>query len=481
MSFTLDKIIKIAACYIYLAISVVASAETLDFGTAGVKGLPIEKERELGNYFMTVARAQLNVIYDPVLQSYFNSLSGRLVAQADGIKFPFEVILVKDKTINAAAFFGGKIMVHSGLVIATENESELASVLAHEITHVTQRHIARSIEEQMDASTVGMIGMIGSLILSVINPAIGMAGLTASIGGVAQNGINYTRSNEYEADRIGIDLLFNSGFNPTAMASMMRKLIVKGESINPSFEMLMNHPLSEKRVAEAENRARLFVTKPYYESIDFNFAKSRIEARYSNIGNSFNITTAQKRLATNQNDYGALYLLALSSLKSGKLKEAEISLNKIAQKYPKNLFVLDTYTDLYMESKQYNKAIEMLEKMDNIMPNNDVIMINLAAVYIEKSNLKKAERLLKKISRDHISVAADDLLMNVYRKERNTCELYQLNTNIYEYKGLWDKALNNANQAVRICTEKNVILKIRAQMSRIVESRDFYRQLIEDK
>lgn len=478
MSIIVKRYLPIIFCYMYIFLANAIAVETLDFGTAGVRALSIEKEKELGSYFMTIARSQLGIIYDPVLQEYVTNLASRLVSQAENVKFPFEVILVDDNTINAAAFFGGKLMLHSGLFIATDAESELASVMAHEITHVTQRHLARSLEEQMDASTIGMVGILGSLILSIINPAIGMAGITASLGGVQQSAINYTRSNEFEADRIGIDLLYNSGFNPNAMASMMRKLQSRGESINPAFEMLLTHPLSEKRVAEAENRARLFETKQYYESIDYKFAKSRIEARYSNLDNSYNISAANLRLQKNKNDYGALYLLCLASLKQGNLQVAEESLNKIPQKYSRNLFVIDAYTDLYIAEKKYDKAIELLENLNKVMPNNDVIIINLANVYYEKGKYAKAERLLKHISRNHISVVADELLMNVFRKQKNTCEMYQLNTNIFEYKGLWDQALNNANQATKICSEKNTILKLRAQMSRIVESREFYKQLV---
>ncbi len=463
--------------YLYMLCSTALAAD-YDFGTAGVNALPIEREQELGTYFMTVARAQLPLIYDPVSQQYLNAMVGRLAARASGVHFPFEIIFVRDPTINAAAFFGGKIMVHSGLIEATETESEFASVLAHEMTHVTQRHLARSIEEQSRAQMSGMVGVVGSIILAIINPVAGMAGVSASLGGVAQNQLNYTRSNEYEADRLGIELLYAAGFNPDGMANMMRKLRIKGEIINPAFEMLMTHPLSEKRVAEAENRARGYKKRNYYESIDYAFFRSRVLVRFSGHSAKFNKNEAEQILVQHPNNYGAMYQLALASLALQNYTVAENMLNQLAKRFPRNLFIVDTFADLYMAQKNFTKAKSYLTNLSQVMPNNEVIQINLAVAYKELKEYKQAERLLKRISRNNISVVADEMLLEVYRAKLDTCSLYTLHTNILEYKGQWDQAINSANQAVRHCSEQNTVLKLRAQMSRIVEERDFYKNLL---
>ena len=232
-----------------------AGGSDFNIGTAGVRGMSVEKENELGQYFMIVARSQLPIVNDPVLSEYLAGTVGRMAAQAQGVRYPFESFFVEDRSVNAAAFFGGKIMVNTGLIAATDTESEFAGVLAHEMTHITQRHLARSLEIQSDAQTAGILGMIGGLILGVVNPALAMATVTASVNGAQQAGINYTRSNEEEADRIGIDLLYRSGFNPEGMPSLFRKLRAMDNKVNPAFEMLLTHPLSEKRVADAENRS----------------------------------------------------------------------------------------------------------------------------------------------------------------------------------------------------------------------------------
>lgn len=479
MKFKLSGLMAVlAVCMMSSSVCADDVAGITDFGTAGVRAITVEKEKEMGELFVTVAKSQLPVIYDPVLEQYVASLLSRMAARADGVKYPFEPIIVEDHTINAAAFFGGKIMLNSGLIVATDNESQLASVLAHEMTHVTQRHLARSMEARQDAMVTGIAGIVGSLILGVINPAVGMAGVSASIGGMAQSNINYTRANEYEADRLGIDLLYNSGFNPNAMADMMRKLQVRGENFNPAFEMLLTHPLSSKRVAEAENRARFYKVKPYYESIDFSFAKSRVEVRYSNISPKFNLEAAKQRLTKSQNDYGSWYMMALAALELNDYATAEKALNKLKVDYGRNLFVIDTLTDFYVAKGEYAKAESLLKEMIKSKGEQEVFIVNLANVYIESKNYAKAENLLKRYRRNAKSVTADSLLKTAYMKQNKTCELYQINTDILESKGQWNQAINSVNEALRYCNEKNTVLRLKALASRIVEERDFYDKLI---
>ena len=465
---------------VYLSSSFVEASETLDFGTAGVRALSIEKERDLGTYFMTIARSKLPIIYDPVLEKYLSNLVSRLATNAQGVHYPFESFLVEDETINAAAFFGGKIMVHTGLFLVTKTESELASVLAHEMTHITQRHLARNMESMQDVQNLGLVGVLGGIILSIINPALGMATVSASISGVNQSSINYTRTHEYEADRLGIELLYDSYFDPNGMASMMRNLVKLGDKINPSFEMLMTHPLTEKRIAEAENRIRFFKERRYYESIDFQFAKARVEVRFSKISAKYNLSEANNRLKHNSKDYGALYKKVLALIELKYFKDAAQFLDILEEDFPRNLFVIDTKSDILIGLKKYDEAIEYLSNLRQVLENNQVVLMNLAVAYISKKQYASAERILRRVIRDEISVPANELLLDVYKKEKDVCKMYQVNTQIFEYKGQWDLALNNAKQAEKKCTEKNTILKMRAQMGRIVLEKDFYEKLIGD-
>ena len=154
---------------------------------------------------------------------------------AQNVNFPFEFFIVNNKTLNASAFLGGKVQVYTGLFHYTDTEDEFASVAANEISHVTQRHIARFIEEQIDNQNLTLAGIIGFIAMSVINPMAGMAALSSTIGGSMQQSINFTRDNEYEADRLGIDLLYESGFNPQGMSDLFKKMTAMQGNVNPYF------------------------------------------------------------------------------------------------------------------------------------------------------------------------------------------------------------------------------------------------------
>ena len=449
-------------------------------GVSGSSALSVDTEREIGTYFMTASRSSLPIIYDPVLEKYIQSLGTRLVLSAEGVKYPFEFFLVKDNSINAAAFFGGKVMVHAGLISVTDTESELASVLAHEITHVTQRHLARSIEERQKSLISGGAQLLGGLILSIINPAMGAFGVTSALGGIQQSQVDYTRSNEYEADRIGIDVLYRAGFNPDGMVSMMRKLQSNSDKISPVFEMLLTHPISAKRVAESSDRARLFKPKKYYESIDYQFAKARIRVRYTGTNPESLVAEANEKIRKNSSDYGAYYQKSLSLLALGKPAQALESLKQIEKKYPRNLFVVDTMSDILIAQKKTNEGVAYLNKLKNVLISDEVVFLNLASMYISSKKYDKAIKILKRLKIDTKYLAADEMLLDIYKQTNKKCEAYVLNAEIYEYKGRWVQALDSTKEALKYCSEKNLLLRTQAQQARIVEKQEFYDRLLKN-
>ena len=188
-----------------------------DIGTAASGTLTIDQENQYGDAYMRMLRNRAPIINDPVLNEYIDSLGHRLVANADDVKTPFTFFMIRDRNINAFAFFGGYVAIHSGLFLHAQNESELASVIAHEIAHVTQRHLARSMEDQARRTPATIAALAGSLLLAIASPEAGMAAITAATAGNMQGQINYTRSNEKEADRFGIATLSKAGFDVSAM------------------------------------------------------------------------------------------------------------------------------------------------------------------------------------------------------------------------------------------------------------------------
>ena len=235
-------------------------------GETASEDLSVGAERRLGEQIMREARRDPAFLDDPVLQEYLQSLFSPLVAAArqmgniDGDTdqaFAWEPFLVKDRSVNAFALPGGFVGVHLGLIAITTTRDQLASVLAHELTHVTQRHIARSIAPSSRASMIA----IATLLLGIIaasrsnNADVFNAAVMGGQGAAIQSQLNFSRDMEREADRIGFGLMANAGYAPAGMASMFEKLDAASR-INDSggFPYLRSHPLTTDRISEARNR-----------------------------------------------------------------------------------------------------------------------------------------------------------------------------------------------------------------------------------
>ncbi len=313
-----------------------ANNQLPDIGTAWVAALPIEQEVRYGNAFMRFARAGLPIIDDPVLSQYIDDLGQRLLTNADGVRFPFTFFLINDPTINAAAFLGGRVKVHTGLFLYADSESELASVLAHEITHVTQRHIARYMEAQASSSAVTLAGLVGSIALAVINPTAGIAALQTTLGLSMQSAINYTRDNEYEADRIGMKTLYDAGFDPMGMANFFQKLAAEYRYASKPPEMLLTHPLPETRISEARARAGSYGRRDLPPSLDFWLAKVRIQVRFGTDTPQGLLSYFDTRIQ--KGDYplkdAAIYGKALALIQLKRTDEADTLMQELASRHP---------------------------------------------------------------------------------------------------------------------------------------------------
>ncbi|PDO21936.1 hypothetical protein AWE19_00295, partial [Escherichia coli] len=169
------------------------SADTLpDMGTSAGSTLSIGQEMQMGDYYVRQLRGSAPLINDPLLTQYINSLGMRLVSHANSVKTPFHFFLINNDEINAFAFFGGNVVLHSALFRYSDNESQLASVMAHEISHVTQRHLARAMEDQQRSAPLTWVGALGSILLAMASPQAGMAALTGTLAGTRQGMISFT-------------------------------------------------------------------------------------------------------------------------------------------------------------------------------------------------------------------------------------------------------------------------------------------------
>ncbi|NHB91357.1 tetratricopeptide repeat protein [Photorhabdus cinerea] len=366
-----------------------------DIGTTAGSILSINQELAMGDFYARQMRASAPLIYDPLLTQYINTLGQKLVAHADSVKTPFHFYLVDNPKINAYAFFGGNIVLHAALFRYSRDESELASVIAHEISHVTQRHLARMMEDQQRTAPLAWAGTLGAILLLMANPQAGMAALSGTIAGVQQGMISFTQSNEQEADRIGMQTLRKAGFDPQGMPDFMQFLADQTRYSSKPPEMLLTHPLPDSRLADARNRANQYPAKHVPQSQDFLFAKVRIMGMYTTEQRSYLEQVLENyRKGTAKEQLAAAYGKAILLSQDKKYAEARAILEPLLVKQPDNIWFIDVMTDIDIEQNRTAQAITRLQNALQKQKDNLVLQINLANALIRAKQYQQAEKLL---------------------------------------------------------------------------------------
>lgn len=380
-----------------------------DIGTTAGGILSINQELALGDFYQRQMRARAPIINDPLLSQYINQLGNKLVLNAHSVLTPFHFYLINNDRINAFAFFGGNVVLHSSLLWHTENESELASVIAHEIVHVTQRHLARAMEETKSTAPLTWVGMLGSVLLTMANPQAGMAALNSTIAGNQQGIISFTQLNEQEADRLGIQILQRSGFDPQAMASFLRKLADQARYADVPLEILQTHPLPESRVSDVRNRADQMPARPVNSSQEYWFAKVRILAMYSQKNNLRDDLFTRLNKSTREQQLAAKYGQAIMFFQTKNYGHARHILEPLLAQQPDNIWFLDLITDIDLAENKNAQAIARLQqtmsrkqirtqnthnKNTGDKNNEKVLQLNLANAYIKGGQLVAASKLL---------------------------------------------------------------------------------------
>ena len=297
-----------------------------DLGDASSATLSPQMEKRIGEEAMRQIRArEPSYVDDPEIAEYLNVLGKKLSAASSGMHQDFEFFLIKDDSINAFAMPGGFIGVHSGLLLAAQTESELAGVLAHEISHVTQHHIARLLSKQSQLSAISLAGLLVAILASrsAAGPAVAMASQAGAVG--AQ--LAYTRDFEREADRIGFQVLQQAGFEGNGMVSFFERLqraTRVHENNAPAY--LQSHPLTLERISDIQNRVQGAPYKQRVDSPEFYLVRAKLRAENGTPREArayFESELAEKRYTS---EVAARYGLVTTLVRNREFKRAEAEL-----------------------------------------------------------------------------------------------------------------------------------------------------------
>lgn len=362
---------------------------------------------QLEREFIQQINQSNQVIRDPLANQYINHLAKRLAQHGD-LKQPY-FFLIKSNEINAFAGPGGYIGVNSQLILASESESELAAVMAHEMSHVRQHHLYRMLEHQKQMRVPMMASLLASLALGVINPALASGALMGSMTGFAQDNINFVRSNEKEADRIGIDMLIKSGLDPRGMAGFFKKMQQSARYYYTDNipAILRTHPLDEDRIAEAENRSLHLAKKDTPDSLDYRLFKELIhvavEADPKNLLHEHAPKTPHEKMAY---EYGQ----ALALLKMNQNQAAIARLTPLLANDPNQLFFSLAMAQAEAGASQTERALARLTELQANYPMHYAIVMQYANTLLDANLSERATSVLLKASR-------------VYPQDLPLCEL----------------------------------------------------------
>lgn len=357
-----------------------------------------EQEYKLGRAWLSMLRGQVSQLNDPILKEYVEQSVYKLAETSQLKDRRLEFILLASPQLNAFAAPGGIIGVNGGLFLHAQTEAEYASVMAHELAHLSQRHFARGVEAQQRMQMPFMAAMLAGIVAAAAGA--GDAGIAAIVGTQAaayQVQTRYSRQNEQEADRIGIINLERAGYDPSAMPEMFERLIRIYRFDRTPPEFLSTHPLTDSRVADARGRAeRMRKPNAIKDTLRYQLMRARVMLRFEETP-GVAVKRFNAQLDENPKSEAARYGLALSLTKAGRFAEARKQLDQLLKQKPNDVIYNLAYVDLDIASNRLSAAYSRTMRLLEVYPSSFPAQQAQADILFKQNKTKEAEAILDKI------------------------------------------------------------------------------------
>ncbi len=377
-----------------------ANIELPSLGDTSSSIISQQQEHELGRAWLRAYRSRIHEHQDPLLKSYLEQLLYKLATESELNDRRLELIAINNRSMNAFAVPGGIIGVHTGLFRYAKSEHQLASVLAHELAHLSQRHFARRVEEQKRNTTATLAGMLTSLVLAAtVGGDAGLAALTATQAASRGSALRYSRQNEQEADRLGIQTLSAAGMDPNAMPGMFEQMLqaTRYTGSKPP-EFLLTHPLTENRVADAKNRASQYPQKQYLDNIEYHLMRTRALIAIDN-NPSVSLNRFESELSgSSLNREAAEYGLVLTHTALGDYQIARKHLRQLIKRSPNRLAYQLADIEITREEEEFELAIDKTKSLLKYHSDSYPLEISLAETYLKANRFHESELVLEALS-----------------------------------------------------------------------------------
>jgi len=471
-------VLPLMLCY-FIAAPVSAQTDELKLPNLGESSTSLfskEFEHQLGQTWLRIFRSQAPTENDPLLFEYLENLIYELVTHSKLEDRRVELVVVNNASINAFAVPGGVIGVHNGLLLYAQTEDELATVLAHEIAHLSQRHFSRGVEFRKKQAPINLAAMLaGLVIMATAGGDAGMAAISASQALAQDSALRYSRSNEQEADRVGMQTLVDAGMDPHAAPAMFERMLqasryTGGDRI-PEF--MRTHPLSENRIADTRNRARQYPKSIRPAKLEYQLMRARVVNQLANTPEEA-VQRFRGELDGNPRSIeAARYGLVIALTNAGRADEAALELDSIWSGDPDRLEYLIADAEIDMLRAQPEKAVDKLLRQLNLSPGNHPLTMTYANALMKNQEPHIAEEVLvAQGKRRPTDPGLWYLLAEVQGLSGNIIGLHQSRAEYFILNGILDQAEKQLSYALKLV--KNDYLtsaKINQRLKDVAEMR----------
>ena len=439
-----------------------------------------EHEYQLGRAWLRVFRSQVETVDDPLLFDYLENLLFRLVTHSELQDRRLDLVVVDNPTINAFAVPGGVIGIHSGLLLHARTEDELASVIAHEIAHLSQRHFSRRVEFASKQRPLTLAAMLaGFVLMASAGSDVGMAALSAARGAAADAALRYSRGAEAEADRVAMQTLADAGFDPHAAADMFERMLQASRYAtgNRTPEFLRTHPLSENRVADTRNRARRYPRTIRSSKLDYQLMRARVQNRLANTPEEAVEAFSATLSGDSRPTVAARYGLVLALTDAGRADDAALALDSIWARNPNRLEYIIADARIDMARERADRAAARLAERLRLRPGNHALTMTYAEALIQDGQAHVAEQVLIEQSKRrpgdaelwYLLAEAQGLAGNISGLHQARAEYFILNGNLDEAQQQLRYALERGTTDYTSSAKINQRLRDVADMREMLE------------
>lgn len=424
---------------------------------SGVGFIDQQKEKTIGEKVYRQVQQQMPVLQDPWLEDQFMLVFSKILSQTQ-LSQPVGLVVIKDAQINAFAVPGGMFALNSGMITASSNMDEVASVMGHEIAHVTQRHYSRSQEAFKGQGLLALAGIIvGAALASKADGDIGGAVMMGTQAALMDKQLSYSRNQEREADRIGMQFMYGAGYDPESMADFFETMHRSTSRLSFLPDFWLTHPLTTERMSEARLRANQFPKVPFRaQQSDFDIIK------WYTAVISGQATDRQLLALAQSNNLAGLLALSEFYLLQGDYDNAQTQLNLAKKVNAEHTLVTLIQTDIYLGRNKLDDAYQTIITKQIITPENRALSYKLAEVYIRQQKPKEAEQLVNRfVNKNNKDIIGWQLLQQAANLDKKnpmrTVNVLRNRAEVQYWSGDEENAIKSLLHAKRLAKENNAM------------------------